>query len=247
MRFKLKHHRKIIKILNSFNPTILQESYAYFGGGTLLALLFDEYRQSNDIDFVCSLANSGYKNIRTFIFNNGISALFSDLNTISIQRYTIDQYGIRILINIEETAIKTEIIAEARFQVDEPIYPKWTKIPCLSVIDCFTCKLLANSDRSMDDSIESRDLIDLAVLRLQSSIPQLAIEKAEQAYEVIRPLRAAIKRFQTRPEYREKSLVNLKISPDKICMIIEGIDLLAEDMGLKKTERLFKEQPDLFI
>ena len=30
-------------------------------------------------------------------------------------------------------------------------------------------------------------------------------------------------------------------------MIIDGIDLLAEDMGLKKTERLFKEQPDLFI
>ncbi len=67
MKFKLNHHRKIIKILNSFNPTILQESHAYFGGGTLLALLFDEYRQSNDIDFVCSLATSGYKTIRTFI------------------------------------------------------------------------------------------------------------------------------------------------------------------------------------
>ncbi|MGK7943761.1 MAG: nucleotidyl transferase AbiEii/AbiGii toxin family protein [Microcystaceae cyanobacterium] len=81
MNFKLKHHRKIIKILNSFNPTILHESYAYFGGGTLLALLFGEYRQSNDIDFVCSLATSSYKSMRTFIFNHGISALFSDLSS----------------------------------------------------------------------------------------------------------------------------------------------------------------------
>jgi hypothetical protein len=38
----------------------------------------------------------------------------------------------------------------------------------------------------MDDSVESRDLIDLAILRLQSPIPQEAIEKAEKAYEVMR-------------------------------------------------------------
>ena len=38
----------------------------------------------------------------------------------------------------------------------------------------------------MDDSVESRDLIDLAVLRLQSPITQEAIEKAEKAYEVMR-------------------------------------------------------------
>ncbi len=38
----------------------------------------------------------------------------------------------------------------------------------------------------MDDTVESRVLIDLAILGLQSPIPQEAIEKAEKAYEVMR-------------------------------------------------------------
>jgi hypothetical protein len=54
-----------------------------------------------------------------------------------------------------------------------------------------TSKLLSNSDRYIDDSVEARDLIDLAILRLQSPIPKVSIEKAERAYEVIRPLKKA--------------------------------------------------------
>lgn len=246
MNFKLEHHQKIVTILNSFDATILRESFTYFGGGTLIALLFDEYRQSNDVDFICSLASYGYKNLRTVIFNHGIRALFSNLNSISILRSTTDQYGIRMLIKIEEALIKTEIIAEARFQLDAPIYPQWSMIPCLSLSDCFTSKLLANSDRYLDDSVSSRDLIDLAVLRLQSMIPPVAIEKAEQAYEVIRPLKVALERFQSRSEYREKSLISLKVPSEKFSIIIDGIDLLAGDIGLEKTQRLFKEKPDLF-
>ncbi|MEH2264187.1 MAG: nucleotidyl transferase AbiEii/AbiGii toxin family protein, partial [Nostoc sp.] len=61
----------------------------------------------------------------------------------------------------------------------------------LSFNDCFTSKLLSNSDRYMDNSVEARDLIDLAILRLQSPIPQASIDKAEKAYEVMRPLSRA--------------------------------------------------------
>ncbi|MDZ7964628.1 MAG: hypothetical protein RM368_06580 [Nostoc sp. DedSLP03] len=52
--------------------------------------------------------------------------------------------------------------------------------------------MLSNSDRYADDSVEARDLIDLAVLRLRSPIPQVSIEKAEKAYQVMRPLKRAI-------------------------------------------------------
>ncbi|WP_372743819.1 hypothetical protein [Nostoc sp. C052] len=51
--------------------------------------------------------------------------------------------------------------------------------------------MLSNSDRYADDSVEARDLIDLAVLRLRSPIPQVSIEKAERAYQVMRPLKRA--------------------------------------------------------
>ncbi len=242
MTFQLNHHNRILTILNSLNSHLLEESKAYFGGGTLLTLDFGEYRWSKDIDFICPIASSGYKHLRTIIFDGGYQALFHDRTTINIQRGTTSQYGIRLLIIVENEPIKMEIIVEARFQIDPPRYPDWSPVACLSLDDCFTSKLLSNSDRYMDDSVEGRDLIDLAVLRLQSPIPQNAIEKAEKAYEVIRPLKEAIKRFQQREEYREKWFSSLQVNPQQIPRIIDGIDCLASDFDLPTTERTFKEQ-----
>ena len=246
MNFKLDHHNKILTILQCLNCNVLENGSAYFGGGTILALDFGEYRWSKDIDFISSVSTDGYKYLRTLIFDNGYEALFCDLNKIQIGRSSTDQYGIRMVVLIDDIPIKTEIIAEARFQLDSPRYPSWSPVPCLSLNDCFTSKLLANSDRYIDSSIKSRDLIDLAVLRLQFSIPQSAIEKAERAYEVMRPLKRAVELFQSRHEYRQKCYEVLQIAPSWIPKIIDGIDLLSSDLGLPSTERLFKEQHDIF-
>lgn len=151
-----------------------------------------------------------------------------------------------MLVTVDNTPIKTEIIAEVRFELDPPRYPEWSPVPCLSINDCFTAKLLANSDRYMDSSVEARDLIDLAVLRLNSSIPQSAIDKAENAYEVMRPLKEAVESFQEKPEFRDKCFTGLHIDDSQLPKIIDGIDLLAEDLGLVATERTFKEQQELF-
>lgn len=246
MTFRLAHHNKILTILNSFNFDVLKEGSAYFGGGTLLALDFGEYRWSKDVDFISSVTSSGYKNLRTIVFNGGHKALFRDLSRIKIGRSTTDQYGIRMIVFVDNEPIKTEIIAEVRFELDSPRYLEWSPVPCLSLNDCFTGKLLANSDRCMDESVEARDLIDLAVLRLQSPIPQKAFEKAEKAYEVKRPLKLAIQHFQEKPDYRQKCFFNLKIDAAQIPKIIDGIDLLASDLDLASTERVFKEQHDIF-
>ncbi|BAY81100.1 hypothetical protein NIES267_05650 [Calothrix parasitica NIES-267] len=246
MIFKFNYHNKILEILESFNQEVLVNGCAYFGGGSLIALNFGEYRWSKDIDFICPVSTSGYRYLRTIIFDNGYEALFQNLTKVKIGRGTSNQYGIRMVINIEEIQIKTEIIAESRFELDSPIYPKWSPVPCLNINDCFTSKLLANSDRFMDDSVEARDLIDLAILRLQSKISQKAIAKAEKAYEVIRPLRVAIQRFQERVDFRAKCFSNLQIEDNIIPRIIDGVDLLATDIGLSNTKRTFKEQHDIF-
>lgn len=246
MTFRFAHHNKILTILNSLNFDVLKEGSAYFGGGTLLTLNFGEYRWSKDVDFISSVTSSGYKNLRTTVFDGGYKALFRDLSRIQIGRGTTDQYGIRMIVFVDNEPVKTEIIAEVRFELDSPRYPEWSPVPCLSLNDCFTAKLLANSDRYLDDSVEARDLIDLAVLRLQSPIPQKAVEKAERAYEVKRPLKLAIQRFQEKPDYRQKCFFNLQIDPDQIPKIIDGIDLLASDLDLASTERAFKEQYDIF-
>jgi hypothetical protein len=90
------------------------------------------------------------------------------------------------------------------------------------------------------------DLIDLAVLRLQCPIPQSSIEKAEKAYEVIRPLKKAIESFQKRPDYRQKCFNKLQVDEFKISKIIDGVDLLSKDFGLFDTERVFQEKKDIF-
>jgi hypothetical protein len=247
MSFIFDYHNKILTILESLNLGVLKEGSAYFGGGTLLALDFEEYRWSKDIDFISPVGTSGYKYLRTVVFDGGYEELFSDLSSIQIGRGTTDQYGIRMIVIVDNLPIKTEIIAESRFQPDPPRYTEWSSVPCLSLIDCFTSKLLANSDRYMDDSVEARDLIDLAVLRLQSPIPQAAIDKAEKAYEVIRPLKTAVKRFQERPDYRERCFLSLQIDDTQIPKIIDGVDLIASDLDLETTQRVFKEQHDIFI
>lgn len=66
-----------------------------------------------------------------------------------------------------------------------------------------------------------------AVLRLNYPIPQSSIDKAENAYEVIRPLKRAINNFQNTPNYREKCFTSLRVEKVQIPKIIDGIDLLS--------------------
>ncbi|MEM7762290.1 MAG: nucleotidyl transferase AbiEii/AbiGii toxin family protein [Cyanobacteria bacterium P01_A01_bin.40] len=89
MCFKLDHHNKILTILESFNQVLLNESFAYFGGGTLITLDSGEYRWSKDVDFICPVSTSGYKRLRTAIYDGGYQALFDDLT--QIEKY--DPYG----------------------------------------------------------------------------------------------------------------------------------------------------------
>lgn len=53
-------HQAIDKILKSFNSAALRNANCYFAGGTAISLLLDEFRESVDIDFLCSSAE-GYR------------------------------------------------------------------------------------------------------------------------------------------------------------------------------------------
>ncbi|MEH1909428.1 nucleotidyl transferase AbiEii/AbiGii toxin family protein [Nostoc sp.] len=114
MSFRFEHHKKILTVLECLDSDILRKGSAYFGGGTLLAFEFEEYRWSNDIDFIASVGTEGYKYLRTVVFEGGHEALFRDLSKIQVGRSTTDQYGIRMIIFVDNMPIKIEIIAETR-------------------------------------------------------------------------------------------------------------------------------------
>jgi hypothetical protein len=239
--FKLAHHQKIATILRSLNGPYFDSIGAYFGGGTQLALQYDEYRWSKDIDFICPIGE-GYKTLRSDISSTGYDALFSKREGLNFPReIRTDQYGVRFLVVIDDTPIKFEIVAEGRIQLGKPKHLSWCGIPSLNFDDACAEKLLANADRWNDSAIEARDLIDLSVLRLQNGISPEAWYKANNAYDVETPLGKALKNFQADANFRLKCFTALNVKSPSC--IIDGIDLLAKDHALSPTIRRVSEEP----
>lgn len=237
--FDRKFHRKIITVLDHLNADFLDNCRAYFGGGTLISLRHGEHRLSKDIDFMCPLGQ-GYRLLRQEVADKGYNAIFASLdNIILTSEIQANQYGVRFPVTVDGTPIKFEIVVEGRIQLGNPDYLSWSSVPCLNETDSFAEKLLANSDRWLDASVESRDLIALAVLRLASPIPAEAIAKAENAYPVIEPLKRAIRNFQQQPDYREECFKSLMVNAPET--IIDGLDLLAFDFGIEPTTRTLIE------
>lgn len=241
--FKHEHHQKVITILNALRANFFSEISAYFGGGTLLALLYGEYRWSKDIDFICPVGE-GYRMLRSEIFDKKYKAIFKDFSHITLPRDIMaDQYGVRFVVKVQDLLIKFEIVAEARIALQPAQYHDWSDVPCLSFADACAEKLLSNSDRWADRGVESRDLIDLSMLRRQSEIPVLSIDKAESAYPVLKPLEKSIRFFQSEPAYRSNCFSSLKVQ--NRAEIIDGLDLLAADFAISSTKRTDDEYADL--
>lgn len=94
-----------------------------------------------------------------------------------------DQYGIRTLLQVDEAAVKFEIVFEARIELEPPgPDDRICGIASLTLLDLAASKLLANSDRWADDSVFSRDLIDLAMMQPGRELLDRAKAKACAAY-----------------------------------------------------------------
>jgi hypothetical protein len=237
-------HNHILTVLQALKADFFQTCHAYFGGGTLLTLCYGEYRLSRDIDFLCPYGPH-FSQLRVALYDHGLDALFHRDRLKGIEFPNpprTDRDGVRVAIATAQTILKFEIVAEGRIPLNPPIYPSWSPVPCLSVVDQIAEKLLANGDRWADTSTDSRDLIDLAILKLHTEFSVDAIEKAEAAYRCIDPLKRAIQSFQTQPEYRLRCYERLGIqSPHTV---INGLDRLASQFDLPLTVRVRTEHPE---
>ncbi|MBN3957929.1 hypothetical protein [Nostoc sp. NMS8] len=83
-----------------------------------------------------------------------------------------------------------------------------------------------------DLSTQSRDLIDLAILRVNNEMPARAIAKAEESYKVKKPLIKAITNFTEKERYRDKFFQELNIPEEKFPIIMDGIKLLSAELGV---------------
>jgi hypothetical protein len=235
--FRYSIHRKILQILEAVNHDFFQECSALFGGGTMLALAYGEYRLSRDIDFLCPYG-AAFSHLRRGVFERGYEALFDldKCHEISFPRdIRTDRDGVRFAIQSGETILKFEIVAEGRITFEPPSQPQWSPVACLGLVDQIAEKLLATGDRWADSSIYSRDLIDLAILKQKTTFPNAALAKAEAAYPTIEPLKRAIQAFQSKPDYRLQCYERLQIETP--ATVIDGLDLLAAQFELPPCPR----------
>lgn len=185
--FERVGHRRIARVLEALDAQLLEENRCWFGGGTAIALGHGEYRESFDIDFMVSELD-GYRALRQRMTGrSGIRSILREGASLDTERdVQTDQYGLRTWLVVDEQEIKLEIVHEGRISFDPPTSTdRICGVATLTKLDLATSKLLANSDRWNDDAAFSRDLIDLAMMRLDKRVLRAAIEKAEGAYTSI--------------------------------------------------------------
>jgi hypothetical protein len=212
--FSRPHHQRIFQLLSALDAELLRQSECYFGGGTALVLLLGEYRESRDIDFLCSSVE-GYRTLRNVVFDSGLKGLFQQ-PVKELREVRSDQYGVRSVLEVDGIGISFEIVREGRIDLRGDTQ---TKLPVttLSRTDLFAEKLLANADRFNDEAVKSRDLIDLAVMiEGWNGIPPEAWDKAKAAYgeSAVQAFRKGID-FLSRPPYFARCCEQLAID-DKV-------------------------------
>lgn len=209
--FKCPHHRRIALVLSSLDAALLRKNRCLFAGGTVIAMRYGEYRESVDIDFLVSDWEC-YRNLRQLMRSaSGLSTILrAGSNPLILNReIRMDQYGIRTELEVDDQPIKFEIVYEARIELSASgVGDEICSVATLTPLDMAASKLLANSDRWADDSVFSRDVIDLAMMNLPTKTVRQAMVKAEAAYgEAVRiDLERAITRLMERENRLERCM-----------------------------------------
>lgn len=243
--FKRPLHRCIAQVLSSLDGDLLKGCGCLFGGGTLIALRFGEYRESVDIDFLVSNLN-GYRNLRQLLTGaDNINAIMlpgqSYPQTSSIRA---DQYGIRTMLRVDGQPVKFEIVLEGRIELAAPkVNDSVCGIATLTVLDMVASKLLANSDRWADDGVFSRDLIDLTMMQPGLRLLRQALVKAEGAYgETIRvDLGKAIQRIQERQGWLEHCMQAMAMTVPK-ALVWQRLRTLHKALLLTNRDELIRKK-----
>jgi hypothetical protein len=188
-----------VRLLRAMDAGFLARAGCFFGGGTQLAMVLGEYRESRDVDFLCS-RRTGFRTLREQVTNRSLgNVLRRDVELARDVR--TDRDGIRTFVIVGGLRLKLEIVFESRLDL-EGDFDRALGVPALRPEYAVAEKLLANADRGLDESTSARDLIDLAFAAASYDKPLLdrGFALAEEAYgeAVGRYLDAALRAFRDR-------------------------------------------------
>jgi hypothetical protein len=215
--FEREHHQRVARVLGALDARRLHAQQCLFGGGTAMTLRYGEYRESVDIDFLVSHLQ-GYRELRQSMSGaDGIRAICRPGAEPITQTREVraDQYGMRTMLRVDDVEIKFEIVLEGRITLDAPgDGDLLCGVATLTPLDMATSTLLANSDRWRDDSVLSRDLIDLSMMMPSKTLLREAIAKAEGAYggAIQTDLRNAVQGLRARPHRLDQCMQAMRMT-----------------------------------
>ena len=203
-------------VLEALDADLLTANACLFGGGTAMSLRHGEYRESVDIDFIVS-DRDGYRTLRQRLAGpDGVRAIARPGAALDAIRETrADQYGVRTLLRVDGVAIKFEVVLEARIALEPPgPTDRVCGVATLTPLDMLATKLLANSDRGRDDAVQSRDLIDLAMMQPSKTLLTAALAKARGAYggSIEIDLNKAIQNLRDRPHRLDHCMAAMQMT-----------------------------------
>jgi Nucleotidyl transferase AbiEii toxin, Type IV TA system len=195
--FRRPAHQLVGRVLHALDADLLLNAECYFGGGTQLALTYGEYRESRDIDFLCS-SRTGFRKLRECVTQNSLGRIVRRPLQLA-REVRADREGIRTFFAIEDVRIKLELLLEGRIDLGGSI-DKTLGVPVLTIDHATAEKFLANTDRGLDESALGRDLIDLAFLAAtvgkRGLLPGLQVAEGAYGSAVRRSLAESLNSFQ---------------------------------------------------
>jgi len=145
-----------------------------------------------------------------------------------------DQYGIRTVLRIGDELIKFEIVNEARIDLSGENVPS-LHVPSLDRVCCFAEKILANDDRWNDESVLSRDMIDLAFMIEAWGVNPFreGLRKAHLAYgdHIADSIRSAAMKLRDKKSYQKKCMDGLRVM--RAATLAAGLKRIAATDWLK--------------
>jgi hypothetical protein len=160
-RFRRPRHQTVAAALRAMNAAFLASAECHFAGGTRIVLELGEYRESEDVDFLCA-SREGYRMLRSTVRDTSLGEVLAEPLALA-REVRADRYGIRTFLAMDDARLKLEIVHEGRIAIggeDVAGIP----VRCLDRVSCFAEKYLANADRGADDAMLARDIVDLAFM-----------------------------------------------------------------------------------
>jgi len=213
--FRRARHRTVARVLAALDAGALREFRCWFGGGTRIALELGEYRESQDVDFLCADLG-GYREMRAGIGERSLGALLPKAppGIGFLREVRADQYGFRTVLSVDGEPVKFEIILEARIALQAG-HVAAVPVDALDRVSCFAEKWLANADRWGDVSVMGRDAIDLAFMLIfwKEADALAGAALASQAYgaAVAKAAVAASAKLRTDLTWRRRCTAGLAI------------------------------------